>query len=258
MASRRSFTKVRGIKVNEESRKIITTNVAYVSCALLMFSFSLAIAQEQDSSNSITKNKVFSRSIVLEVGASYTGFQNLSSQERIGFSLGITRKFNLAKDWGLSFSGYLSQQNMFLKRVPGFGGNSEQVTRKYFDHDISVLFIEVPVFFSYQLWQRGNKSLHIALGMGVSVSVRNDSKQMNFVLTDEVLDVPPSVEARYLENSVFENSGSNINTSIWLNYRNYLFKIVYLNKFIYFNDDNALMGYSKAHTLLFNLGYYIN
>jgi hypothetical protein len=249
---------VRGIKVNEESRKIITTNVAYVSCALLMFSFSLAIAQEQDSSNSITKNKVFSRSIVLEVGASYTGFQNLSSQERIGFSLGITRKFNLAKDWGLSFSGYLSQQNMFLKRVPGFGGNSEQVTRKYFDHDISVLFIEVPVFFSYQLWQRGNKSLHIALGMGVSVSVQNDSKQMNFVLTDEVLDVPSSVEIGYREYTRIVNSSSNSNAGIWLNYENCIFKVIYINKFFYFRRSRALMNYDKAHTLLLNLGYYIN
>jgi hypothetical protein len=225
---------------------------------LLVFFLSIAAGQSQDSTNCKPKENIYKRTIAFEAGANITGFQDFKGQEKIGFAFGFTRSFKLNDKLGLNFSGLVSRQNMLLQRVPGFGGNSEQVTRKYFDHDISVLFIEVPVFFSYQLWQRGNKSLHIALGMGVSVSVRNDSKQMNFVLTDEVLDVPPSVEARYLENSVFENSGSNINTSIWLNYRNYLFKIVYLNKFIYFNDDNALMGYSKAHTLLFNLGYYIN
>jgi hypothetical protein len=225
---------------------------------LLVFFLSIAAGQSQDSTNCKPKENIYKRTIAFEAGANITGFQDFKGQEKIGFAFGFTRSFKLNDKLGLNFSGLVSRQNMLLQRVPGFGGNSEQVTRKYFDHDISVLFIEVPVFFSYQLWQRGNKSLHIALGMGVSVSVQNDSKQMNFVLTDEVLDVPSSVEIGYREYTRIVNSSSNSNAGIWLNYENCIFKVIYINKFFYFRRSRALMNYDKAHTLLLNLGYYIN
>ena len=203
----------------------------------------------QDSTVNNTEKYIENRNLWLEAGVNLSSFQNVSSHERFGYSFGFTVSHYFTKSLGMDISGIVSRQYIFLKHRKSTGTNGQFVYRTYYDHKISLLFIETPIALNYKLWDKSSHSFYACFGIGYSISVKDYSERTNFKSTNEILDIGIPVDEHYIEDSVFDNSGISVNAGIRFNYNKFLIKFLYINK------RYDLKRIDNQHTFSLHFGY---
>lgn len=190
--------------------------------------------------------------LLVEGGINVSSFQNIISERRFGYSIGLTYSYNFNNSIGIDISGLVSRQNILVKARETASLSGEFVHRIIYDTKISLLFLELPVMINFKIWNIGSTSCFIGLGLGYSISFKDYSRNENFVVADEIIDIPPPVDEYYIEDSVFDNSGKNINAGIWFKHNRILVKFLYMNR------RYDLKRIDRAHIFSIHFGYHLN
>ncbi|MHB2153846.1 hypothetical protein ACX8XN_05545 [Calditrichota bacterium GD2] len=221
-----------------------------------VISQNLNLKKEIESKDSlITINQQYKNDITLyfEAGMCLSKFQNINSKYGYGYSAGITIAHKLTKSIAFNYSVILSKQNILYKNHVSSWRDDNYVYRQFFDVNISVLFVELPVMINYKFWNTSSSSFYVSFGVGYSISIRNDYRKSNFRNTNEVLgtvfEIPIPENDKFIDDSIFDNSGYNINTGIQFKYKKIFLRFLYINK------RYKLRYIDKEHTFLFNFGY---
>lgn len=203
----------------------------------------------QDPTVAVTRPINALNKLFVEAGFNISSFQNIDSEQKTGYTFGLTYNAKICHSFVISISGLLSRQSSLLTKRKTTGTDGTYVYRVLFDHKVSILFLELPVTFNYKIWNKKYTSLYIGLGAGFSISVGDYSKRFNFKNTGVIVGDYILVDEYYIEDSVFDNSGSNITAGIYLIHGNFQFKFLYINK------KYNLKRIDKTHSFLFNFGY---
>jgi hypothetical protein len=183
-------------------------------------------------------------------GINFSNFQNTESRGKSGYLLGVTRNIPLNDVFGINISALFSMQNILIKNLQTTATDGTTVYRMLYDYEIGILFIELPIQISYNIFKKKSFNLYVGVGSGLSIQFKDYSKATNFVDTGEIIDKdPPTDENPYIDDSPFEYSGININAGIWFTYDKLIFKILYINKMYEIKKIN------KTYTLSLNFGY---
>lgn len=233
----------------ELGRQYKVYNTLYIPCQYLNEDYESLMQDTSITSLQQFKNQNF---LSIEGGINASNFQNISSENMYCYSIGLTYNYYFNNSISISISGVISRQNILLRNRETTGTDGIIVYKKFYDHKISLLFLELPVLINYKLWERKSAAIYFGIGPGISVSFYDYSKRTNFVKTNEIIDLPPPVDEYYIEDSVFDNSGMNINACIWFKHKRLLLKSLYINK------RYNLKRIDRAHSFSLHIGYYLN
>jgi len=222
--------------------------------------FSQEIKELNDSScqdSIIIANQNSKKSnLLIEAGINVSGFQNINSEDRFGYSYGLTFSHNLTKSLGISLSLLLSRQNIYTRDREAIYEDDMICYRRYYDIKGSYLFLEFPTIVSYKLWEDESTALYIGIGRGLSLKRRGKTKRTNYKKTNEIVIPYPCyyipVDEYYYEESSLENSGLTYNAGLWFTHKKFIFKILYINKRYQFRDLD------KLHLISIHFGYNLN
>lgn len=216
--------------------------------------FSPKLHQIKDSTSqdlTANENKKFieEKRLWWEAGINVSGLQNIGSEKRFGYLIGLTISHKLSNLIDIDISGLVSRQNLFLKNIKSTGSDGQFVYRIIHNYKISILFLELPVMINYKLWDNNFYSFYAGFGLGYSISSKDYSERTDFVNTGEILNIGIPVDEHYIEDSVFDNSGIHINSGIRFNYNKFMIKLLYVNK------RYDLKRIDKEHTFSLHFGY---
>lgn len=194
---------------------------------------------------SIAKNEYY---ISIVTGINFSGFQDITSDYETGYLCGLTFHYNINESFKIDISGLITRQRIFLKnrRTAMLVENDVRVI--FYDSKISFLFLDLPVSVTYKFGESGEFSTYFSLGFGYNAAYSDDTKNINFITTDEILNIGPPVDEFYV-GEVQENSGGYYTTGIGIRYGPGIFNIIYKMK------NYKLQGIDKTYSVEFLLGY---
>jgi len=229
---------------------IITSSIYSQDNPVLLNQFKTEKIDSISQISNDNRNSKFIHDIRLwwEAGINISDFQNIKNENRFGYSAGMTFSHDF-NNYIITFSGFVSRQSLFLRQRKGSSSDGNFIYRMLYDYYISLLFIDIPVMINYKIWSNGSKTLYAGLGIGYSISIKDYSERSNFFNTREVISTGDLVDGYYIEDSVYSNSGVNFKADIWCEYKNFMFKFLYINK------RYNLKKIDKPHTFSLHIGF---
>jgi len=204
--------------------------------------------------DSIVNVKPLKNVLWLEAGINFSKYQNVDSEFKNGYTAGMNISHKLINQIELNYSLLLSQQNLVFKNKFSTWTDDEYVYKRYFDLETSMLFIEIPVMLQYKFWDNKSSSLYFGLGLGYSLSIKNEYTEYNYRNSNDILTTIDNYSVPvcdYYEDDK-DYSCFNINTSIKIKYKKVLLDFMYYNK----RFLHSTIG--KENTFSLSLGYQIS
>ena len=172
----------------------------------------------------------------LKGGPNYTYFVDaINSSPKIGFTLGLSRKFNLYKKLSLSAEADFTLKGAILekRKIEPYAGNLEKQNAYSWDIHGSIGFFEIPVFIDYSFPVNNRINFSILIGPTYSIPLIDFSKFKKIEFIEEYDPNNPSntvYDYGYLQESGFGNNTSTflLNFGFDISYDTYFFEFRYV------------------------------
>jgi hypothetical protein len=164
---------------------------------------------------------------LLSSGINISSFRHEEGSWQLGYSFGLTFNIYIYRNLSMTLPFSYTRISASSKNVEGrtFPNIGENIYGTLSDWQVSVGFIELPVFFTYKFVSKSSYDIRYVFGTGVVVAKEDLSRIENFRRTDEIIGIekyaPP------LEPQNVLSSGFNISTGFRFHISQFYIDLLY-------------------------------
>ncbi len=128
--------------------------------------------------------------ILVSYGINFSSYLGEKGEGQLGYSHGLTVNFRIYKNLSMTLPFSYTRINAALENVEGKtdADLGENVYKTLSDWQISAVFFEVPLLFTYKFPTKNSYDFGFVFGPGLAFAIKDYSK-LKFTRTDEILEI---------------------------------------------------------------------
>ncbi len=207
----------------------------------------------QQIKNEISSAKQPGKSKLLwSFGTNLSSYVHRKSEWKPGYNVGLTFYFRVCKNLSITLPFSYTRIYTAFKNLEGkFYSNDGHIYKAFFNPDISIGFLEIPILFSYKFFTAKKYDLSFIGGSALAIAAKDYSTPIqpeDVTITDEIIGTYDELPIYPSENFTYYNSGININTGIRFHVSRFYVDMLYI---LY---PYKIKGINKLNSISLRLG----